>query len=63
MYYLKIVLKIEKVIFLFNNTDAVENCGILSFHQLKTGERCSLIFVLVISAQTQKSTFYNDFRV
>ena len=31
MSYLKIALKIEKVTFLFNNTDAVENCGILSF--------------------------------
>ena len=31
MYYLKIALEIEKVTFLFNNTDAVENCGILSF--------------------------------
>ena len=31
MYYLKLALKIEKVTFLFNNADAVENCGILSF--------------------------------
>ena len=50
-----------------SNSSFQQHCGRelrnFIFRSIKAVESCSLIFVLVISAQTHKSTFYNAFLV